>query len=168
MGISTLSFIVSSTDFIPVSYTHLDVYKRQVSLSGVMESFREVFNWSLFAFGPGHGIELSNGRLLIPVWLANGEENHHWPTQLSTIVSDDGGKTWQRGDIIYGSENTADPFAWPNETQAVQLSDDSVMLNIRHNGSDHFRYVSVSPNGKDNFSAPKPDISLPDPICFEV
>jgi sialidase-1 len=131
-----------------------------------MEQFRKQYDWSLYAFGPGHGIELQNGRLLIPLWLANGEGNHHFPTQVSTLVSDDGGKNWHTGEIVWGSENLDDPFAWPNETQAVELSNGSVMLNIRHNGTNHFRYVTISSNGKDHFSIPQPDFALPDSICF--
>lgn len=114
------------------------------------------YNWTLFALGPGHGIELRNGRFVIPVWLANGEGNHHFPSQVGTLVSDDGGKTWHAGDIIQVSENPADPFACPNETQAVELSDGSVLFNMRHSGSHHVRYISVSPNGKDHFSPPVP------------
>lgn len=141
-------------------------FSEPVCLTPAMEQFRKEYNWSLYAFGPGHGIELQNGRLVIPVWLANGEGNNHFPTQVSTLVSDDGGKSWQAGEIVRGSENTADPFAWPNETQVVELSDGSVMLNIRHNGANHFRYVSLSPNGKDHFSIPQPDKAMPDSICF--
>lgn len=137
-----------------------------VSILGTVEAFKTEYNWSLFAVGPGHGIELQNGRLVVPIWLARGEGNNHYPTQVSTLISDDGGKTWERGEIVYGSENKADDFAWPNETQAVELSDGRVMLNIRHEGQMHYRYITVSPNGKDQFSAPIPDRQLPDPICF--
>lgn len=137
-----------------------------ISLTPTMELFRDQYDWTLYAFGPGHGIELENGRLLVPVWLANGKPNDHFPTQVSVLVSDDGGNGWQPGEIVRGSENIADPFAWPNETQAVELSDGSVLLNIRHNGSNHVRYTAVSPNGKDHFSPPQPDNALPDSICF--
>ena len=141
-------------------------FSEPVSLTAAMEQFRTQYGWSLYAFGPGHGIELENGRLVVPVWLANGEGNNHYPTQVSTLVSDDGGRSWQAGELVWGSDNTDDPFAWPNETQAVELFDGSVMLNIRHNGSVHFRHTAVSPNGKDHFSKPAPDMALPDSICF--
>lgn len=141
-------------------------FSEPVCLTEAMEQFRKQYDWSLYAFGPGHGIELKNGRLVVPVWLANGDGNNHYPTQVSTLVSDDGGKSWQAGELVRGSENTADPFAWPNETQTVELSDGSVLLNIRHNGSNHFRYTAVSPNGKDHFTVPRPDFTLPDSICF--
>lgn len=141
-------------------------FSEPISILNCMNSYREEFDWSLLAFGPGHGIELENGRLLVPVWLCNGEGNNHYPTQITTIISDDNGATWQRGEIIYGGSYVADPFYNPNETQAAQLTDGSVMLNIRHSGQDHYRYFSVSPNGQNHFSVPKPDLYLPDPRCF--
>lgn len=141
-------------------------FSEPVSILEAVEAFQAEYNWSLFAVGPGHGIELQNGRLVVPIWLARGEGNNHYPTQVSTIISDDGGKTWERGEIIYGSESKEDDFTWPNETQAVELSDGRVMLNIRHEGQVHYRYTAVSPNGKDNFGTPVPDTQLPDPICF--
>lgn len=141
-------------------------FSSPICLTPVLEQFRKKYNWTLFALGPGHGIELRNGRFVIPVWLANGEGNHHFPSQVGTLVSDDGGKTWHAGDIIQGSENPADPFACPNETQAVELSDGSVLFNMRHSGSHHVRYISVSPNGKDHFSPPCPDTTLPDSMYF--
>lgn len=141
-------------------------FSEPVCITKTFEQFKGQLNWSLYALGPGHGIELSNGRLVVPVWLANGEGNNHYPTHVSTIISDDKGKSWYAGEVIFGSEDTSQPFVYPNETQAVELSDGTVMLNIRHNGKNHFRYTSISPNGKDCFSAPQADLSLPDSICF--
>lgn len=141
-------------------------FSQPINITNVIQKFREQYDWSLYAFGPGHGIELKNGRLVVPIWLAKGEGNNHFPTKVSTIISDDNGKTWEVGEIIEGAENTSDKFVWPNETQAVELSDGSVLLNIRHNGTNHFRYTTISQSGKDNFSKPIPDYNLPDSICF--
>jgi sialidase-1 len=141
-------------------------FSEPISLLDCMNSYRSELDWSLFAFGPGHGIELDNGRLLVPVWLCNGEGNNHYPTQITTIISDDKGKTWQRGEIIYGDNDEFAPFANPNETQAVQLTNGNIMLNIRHSGTDRHRYVSISQNGQDNFATPYSDQALPDPRCF--
>lgn len=141
-------------------------FSKPISLLACMDSYRSEYDWSLLAFGPGHGIELTNGRLVVPVWLCCGEGNNHHPTDVTTIISDDQGASWKRGQIIYGGISEADPFFNPNETQAVELSDGSVMLNIRHAGSCHYRYVSTSPNGQNRFSTPMPDTQLPDPRCF--
>ncbi len=141
-------------------------FSKPKSLLSTIEKFRELRDWSLYAFGPGHGIELTNGRLVVPIWLAYGKGNDHFPTYISTIVSDDGGENWDIGEAIYGGDNKEDAFVSPNETQAVELSDGSVMLNIRHNGTTYFRYVSVSSDGANGFSMPTPDRQLPDSICF--
>ncbi|MGL4738066.1 MAG: sialidase family protein [Cellulosilyticaceae bacterium] len=152
--------------FYQVSKDDGATFSEPASILEAVEAFKSEYDWSLFAVGPGHGIELQNGRLVVPIWLARGEGDNHFPTQVSTIISDDGGQTWVCGEVIYGSERTEDDFAWPNETQAVELTDGRVLLNIRHNGKLHYRYKSVSVNGKDQFSTPVPDMNLPDPICF--
>jgi len=141
-------------------------FSEPVCITKTFEALRSQLNWSLYALGPGHGIELRNGRLVIPVWIAVGKENDHHPTHISTIVSDDVGNTWHAGEVVFGSVDRSDAFSWPNETTAVELSDGSVMLNIRHMGTDYVRYISISGNGQDGFTAPRPDRQLPDAICF--
>ncbi|MEG0320118.1 MAG: sialidase family protein [Niameybacter sp.] len=141
-------------------------FSEPVSIMDAMMKFRPEYEWSLFAVGPGHGIELSNGRLVVPVWLARGEGNNHYPTHVSTIISDDGGMSWHCGEMIYSSDNGNDDFVWVNESQVVELSDGSVLINMRHNGKLRYRYTAISPNGQNQFSAPAPDMQLPDAICF--
>jgi sialidase-1 len=57
---------------------------------------KQIFNedqltWESIATGSGHGIELENGRLLVPFWLS--ESSHSWSHRfIGTIYSDDGGK----------------------------------------------------------------------------
>lgn len=54
----------------------------------------------------------------------------------------------------------------PNETTAVELSDGSVMLNMRNVSPAKRRSITVSPNGYDGWSEPRFDDALPDPTCF--
>jgi sialidase-1 len=117
----------------------------------------------VLATGPGHGIQLRNGRLLIPVWLSTGTGGGaHRPSCLAVIYSDDHGQTWQRGDIV-----AADPKPKnPNETVAVQLADGRVLLNIRHEADTHSRGVSTSADGISRWSPLRFDPQLPEPICF--
>jgi sialidase-1 len=163
-----------------------------VEITKYLEQFytKYGYRWDVFAFGPGHGIELENGALLVPVWMADGGKRVHHPSVVSTVVSRDSGKTWEVGEII-GSGNVSDnncitafkkdkdtnckgfrdaglsqdSLRNPNETSAVQLDDGSVLLNIRHEGKAHYRAVCVSPNGLTDFSEPVYDRQLPDPIC---
>lgn len=123
--------------------------------------WRENYNWVKFAFGPCHGIEMSNGRLLIPVWLCSSQGNAHMPSVVSTLASDDAGKNWICGEIIQSD----DMIINPNETIAVEKSDHSILLNIRHAGPTRFRVISTSPDGLRSFTCPVFDQALPDPIC---
>ena len=120
------------------------------------------YQWDVFAFGPGHGTELSDGRLIVPVWFANGGPHAHMPSVVSTAVSSDGGKTWKTGELIGDRKE----FVNPNETCLFQKENGDVVLNIRHTGKTHYRAVSVSRDGLRSFSEPVFDRQLPDPVCF--
>jgi sialidase-1 len=132
-------------------------------ITPAFEKFRTDYPWKVVGIGPGHGICLRNGRLLVPVWLSTGTGGGaHRPSCLSVVYSDDQGKAWQRGDIV-----AVDPKPKnPNETVALQLHDGSVLLNIRHEAETRRRGVSVSADGATNWSPLRFDDGLPDPICF--
>lgn len=135
-----------------------------VEITASFDQFRPEYDWKVLATGPGHGIELKNGRLLVPVWLSQGTGGHaHRPSVSSTVYSDDAGKTWQRGEIAV--PNTAE-FINPNETAAAQLSNGDVMLNVRTESTPNRRVVVLSPNGSTAWSQPRFEESLVEPICF--
>jgi sialidase-1 len=138
-------------------------FSEPVEITSTFEWFRPGYDWKVLATGPGHGIQLSNGRLLVPVWLSTGTGGHgHRPSAVSVIYSDDHGKTWQRGDIVVANPNPINP----SETAAVELSDGRVMLNIRHESEPHLRGISVSQDGATGWSPMRFDPMLPEPICF--
>jgi sialidase-1 len=138
-------------------------FSTSANITATFEKFRPDYDWNVLAAGPGHGIQLRNGRLLVPVWLSTGTGGGaHRPSCLSVIYSDDHGKSWQRGAIV-----AVDPRPHnPNETVAVQLHDGSVMLNIRHESEPHRRGVSVSADGATGWSPIRFDEQLPEPICM--
>jgi hypothetical protein len=134
-----------------------------VEITATFEQFRPMYDWKVLATGPGHGIQLSGGRLLVPVWLSTGTGGHaHRPSAVSVISSDDHGKTWRRGEIVVAHP---DPIN-PSETTAVELADGRVMFNIRHESEPHLRGVSISPDGVTDWSPMRHDQQLPEPICF--
>lgn len=137
-------------------------FSQEKEITAAFENFQPVYDFNVCAVGPGHGIELTNGRIVIPVWLASNPKRHHSPSVTASLVSDDGGATWQSGDVIAASDKLPNP----NETTAVQLEDGSVMFNIRHQGKTRRRAVSVSPDGKCGFTEPAFDYDLSDPQCF--
>jgi hypothetical protein len=138
-------------------------FTKPVEITPALEKFRRDYKWRVVGTGPGHGIQLRNGRLLVPVWLSTGTGGHaHRPSCVSVIYSDDHGKTWQRGDIV-----AADPRPKnPNESIAVQLRDGRVLLNTRHEDTPHLRAVSVSADGATKWSKLRFDKALPEPICM--
>ena len=76
--------------------------------------------WWLWAPAPGHGITLHDGTLVIPT---QGRDETGLP--FSNITwSKNGGKKWQSSKPAF--HNTT-------ESMAVQLSNGSIMLNMRHN-----------------------------------
>ncbi|MES2416667.1 MAG: sialidase family protein [Bacteroidota bacterium] len=79
--------------------------------------------------GPGHGIALKNGRLIVQVW-------HRFSVKLpleerrygvSVIYSDDQGKSWKAGG--YMPYNNLYPA---NESRIVETSDGKIILNGRY------------------------------------
>jgi sialidase-1 len=137
-------------------------FSKPVEISATFEKFRPEYDCNVIATGPGHGIQLTNGRLVVPVWLSTGAKGHG-PSVTATIYSDDHGETWQRGEIAI-----PDTSEWvnPNETVAVQLADGRVMLNARSLGKKNRRVVTTSPDGATRWSKPKLDNALLEPICM--
>jgi len=135
-----------------------------VEITSAFDAFRPEYAWRVLATGPGHGIQLANGRLLVPIWLALGTAgNGHHPSVNGTVYSDDHGASWHRGDIAIPN---APEFPDPNETTAVQLADGRVMLNVRTEAKENRRTVVISKDGATHWSSPRLQQDLVDPICF--
>jgi sialidase-1 len=133
-------------------------------ITSTFDQFRKDYDWKVLATGPGHGIQLRNGRLLVPVWLSLGTGGHaHRPSVTATIYSDDGGKTWHRSEIAV--PNTTE-FINPNETAAAQLTDGTVLLNVRTESKPNRRVLVTSRDGATGWSKPVFEDSLVEPICF--
>ncbi len=138
-------------------------FSEPVDITATFEQFRGEYDWKVIATGPGHGIRLSNGRLLVPVWLSDGTGGHaHRPSIVSVIYSDDDGKTWEPGDVVVRHPDLKNP----SETLAIELSDGRVMLNIRNESPEHRRAVSYSADGATGWSAPEFHPELIEPICM--
>lgn len=142
-------------------------WSEPVNITYAFDRFKPEYDWKVLAPGPGHGIQLRNGRLLVPVWMSASEKllphRSHSPTCIATIYSDNGGKTWQRGNIV---ANSTAAMKNPNENMAVQLSDGRVMLNIRFGSDQHRRGISFSPDGATAWTPPVFDEALFDPVCM--
>ncbi|HEX4609962.1 MAG TPA: sialidase family protein [Urbifossiella sp.] len=148
----------------PTARTPTSPWSAPREITAAFEGYRPDYAWRVLATGPGHGIQLKSGRLVVPVWLSTGTGGHaHRPSVTSTVVSDDGGATWKRGDIAV--PNTPD-WVNPNEATVAELPDGRVMLNARSESKANRRLVTTSPDGATGWSRPAFDDALPEPVCF--
>jgi sialidase-1 len=139
-------------------------WSKPVEMTGTFDAFKKEYAWKVLATGPNHSIQLKTGRLVVPVWLSTGEGgNAHRPSVTATIYSDDRGKTWKAGDIAVPC---TEEWNNPNETVAIELTDGRVMLNVRSESKANRRLVVTSPDGATNWSTPRFDDGLVEPICM--
>lgn len=143
------------------STDHGRTFSPAADITQPFAEFAAEYKFILQATGPGHGIQLDNGRLIVPVWLSPSKEQ--FPSAVSLIYSDDHGDTWTRGPLIVRS---GDPPTHPMEGVVAQLSDGRVMMNIRNEADVHQRAVAFSANGGTDWSVPQFDPHLREPICF--
>jgi sialidase-1 len=134
-----------------------------VEITASFEPFRAKYDWKVIATGPGHGIQLKSGRLVVPIWLAYGAVGDHKPSAAATIYSDDHGKTWQAGDLCLPNEGD---FGDPNETTITELSDGRVMLVSRSVSKANRKLVTTSPDGAKGWTTPVFHDQLWEPICM--
>ncbi|MBI5802827.1 MAG: exo-alpha-sialidase, partial [Verrucomicrobia bacterium] len=139
-------------------------WSKPVEITTTFDKFRPEYDWKVLATGPGHGIQLKAGRLVVPVWLSLGTGGHaHRPSVTSVIYSDDLGRTWLRGGIAGPNEGD---WNIPNETCAVQLADGRVLLNMRTESKANRRLLSTSRDGATGWSRPQFHEQLLEPICM--
>ncbi|MFZ1756445.1 MAG: sialidase family protein [Caldilineaceae bacterium] len=145
-------------------------FSAPVEITHSLTAFRAAYPWRVIATGPGHGIQLQNGRLLVPVWMSDGSGTEfgagklgHRPSEVGMIYSDDRGATWQCGEIFVHSD---DQIVNPSETLAVELDDGRVLCNIRSESSRNRRLIATSPDGSSRWTQPVYDDALLEPVCM--
>lgn len=110
-------------------------------------------DWTWYATGPGNGIQLRSGRLVIPcdhnVGGTNARHSH-------VILSDDRGKTWRIGGVA--EEKT-------NESAVVELADGSLLLNMRSYHGRNRRAIARSTDQGETWSPLTLDEALIEPVC---
>ena len=123
-----------------------------------MDAFRYI------VCGPGHGVCLDNGRLLMTAWVSQDFSSY----PVYTIYSDDNGMTWKLGDRV--SSNA-------DESTLTKLSGGGVLISSRQHTHPYtsseatqgensaYRMMSHSQSGIGDWSASQYDRTLPDPSC---
>ena len=109
--------------------------------------------WSWYATGPGNGIQLRSGRLLIP---CDHIRRDNRAMHSHVVYSDDGGRSWSIGGVA--EEKT-------NESAAAEARDGSVVLNMRSYHGKNRRAVQRSRDGGVTWSPLELDATLIEPVC---
>ncbi|XP_002742125.1 sialidase-2-like [Saccoglossus kowalevskii] len=122
--------------------------------------------WTIFSPGPGHGIQLSSGRLIVPgnYYVKDPVEPGIWP-QIKTAVleffdvlygavgtsnvfySDDGGSSWHVGGSVptaNAGELETGKTIHANESQVTELDDGVICINCRTLGVEMPRVQAFS------------------------
>ncbi len=110
-------------------------------------------DWTWYATGPGNGIQLKSGRLLIAcdhTRAGNKERHSH------LILSDDHGATWRIGAIA--EEKT-------NESTVAEARDGSLVFNMRSYHGKNLRAVQRSSDGGLALQPLTMDETLIEPVC---
>lgn len=106
--------------------------------------------------GPGHGFQMTNGALVVPIYLTTDG----WAkSTVSYIYSKDGGKTWKAGPKVPNPGG----YSKIHENMMVELSNGGLMTNMRNPGS-NYRAVSVTSGLNEPWSMPVSDKKLIDPV----
>ena len=132
-------------------------------ITDAYEPFRRTVPWTIIATGPGHGIELANGRLLVPVWIATSDGSPHGGASAAVISSDDQGETWHAGDIVVPNDGAG---LQPSESSVAELGDGRVMFVARNHGAPNRKLVAFSGDGVTGWTRPAYAEDLVEPICM--
>ena len=115
-------------------------------------------NWHWVGPGPGHGIQLQNGRLVVPCWAGVEKEIPYGGPQISYIFySDDGGESWQLGGT--GNHDVSD------ECEVVELAPNTMYMTARGCHDRPERVYHFSTDGGVSWTDSKFDPRLPAPPC---
>lgn len=142
-------------------------FSEPVEITGTYRSFP--YKWNVSASGPGHGIATSTGKLVVPIWLADGEIRwdqeatgrikRHAPSKAGCIYSEDHGKSWKAG-FLTENINCA------NETTVAEISSGKLLFNFRHREEATCRILGIAPETPVRLEKTWKENSLPDPKCF--
>lgn len=116
--------------------------------------------------GPGHGIQASDGRLILQLWnrttVSNARDKRLYG--VTVIYSDDRGETWQFGGFVDEGK------AGMNESRLVELENGSFYVNARWTGGGlAYRVVSTSLDSTlDKWTTPIQETHLPKSVTVDA
>lgn len=113
-------------------------WSEPVDLTAVSRDMNDP-KWGVTVIGPGGGIQLQSGRLIVPAW-------KYAPFRDFALYSDDHGSSWKRSQLVPGDYGY-------DECELVELADGKVAIDMRQNSGPH-RWMSISADQGDTWSAP--------------
>jgi len=128
-----------------------------VEITSAFDQFRPELDWQVIATGPGHAVQLKSGRLAAPFWMTTYEKQAKLRHAVGVIYSDNGGRTWQRGDIAI--RNGGEP-------NIAELADGRVLVTARNSDPRNRRMAAFSPDGVTGWSQPEFIEDLLEPGCM--
>jgi sialidase-1 len=111
-------------------------------------------DWRWYATGPGHGIQLADGRLVVPCNHAVGPGDDAMHSHV--IFSLDPASAWQIGGVEEGKTD---------ESTVVELADGSLYHNMRNYRGTHRRAFATSTDKGMTWSPVAEDPALVEPTC---
>lgn len=145
--------------FVRKSFDDGETWSEPIEITNTIKT--RLYDYTVIACGPGHGTILANGRYITNVWLCSNHDDlkSHHPSIITTIFSDDKGKTWHLGDLIQ------EHFLINPSEAALAEIDGKVMINIRHENTMRRRMLAYSDNGISDWHGFRYAEELSDPVC---
>jgi sialidase-1 len=114
--------------------------------------------WGWYATGPGHGIQLRSGRLVVPCDCGDSKGWGDWGKKGRSLVffSDDHGQSWQLGGVT---------DAGMNECEVVQRADGSLLLSMRQYLGPKQRAFATSADRGLTWSGSRHNPQVHCPVC---
>ncbi|MCL5019935.1 MAG: glycoside hydrolase [Patescibacteria group bacterium] len=115
--------------------------------------------WDTYATGPCHGIQLTNGRIVIPcyhLFEAQTLENEGEFYASHLIYSDDGGENWKVGGVA---------GQWSDECTVEQTADGAIYVNFRYENKTSTRFQAWSYDNGETLTGFSEAKELIDPQC---
>lgn len=132
-------------------------WSHPVEITHAMDGFRPAIDWQVIASGPGHALQMRNGRLVVPFWMTTYDTDAPLRKGVGVIYSDDNGKSWKTGGMA---------IPQGGEPNIAQLPDGRVFITSRNTDPANRRLVSWSPDGVSGWTEPVLVEDLPEPGCM--